>query len=241
MSHANVNYIVFCRIDGVKTLPTDELSESVGVLARVAAEEVTASGGELKAYSSVYGRLVIVPQQISLGLDVAQKMLKNAAEGGVRLAVGVTSGRVEQTEDVLEHNVAGIAINRAARSSTTGRLKVRGLPGIATLSNSTLDHNAAIGGNGEDRGNGFGGGAYVASGATVSAVDNTITHNRAKGGDCDDGSDGLGEGGEVYDLGAFTADTVTVLAHNHASTNGDNLFLEVSIGLVSGWSTTVAG
>jgi class 3 adenylate cyclase len=38
-----------------------------------------------------------------------------AAEAGIGLGIGVTVGRLEVTEDLLEENVAGIAINHAAR------------------------------------------------------------------------------------------------------------------------------
>ncbi len=37
------------------------------------------------------------------------------ARKGVRLAIGVACGRVEPTQDLLEHNVAGVVVNRAAR------------------------------------------------------------------------------------------------------------------------------
>jgi hypothetical protein len=99
------------------------------------------------------------------------------------------------------------------------------LGGTATISNSTLDYNAAIGGDGQDGGNAFGGGIYVAGGTTVGVTHSTITRNRADGGASDDaGSDGLGEGGGVYRLGIFTFDGTTLIAHNHASTKGDDMF-----------------
>jgi hypothetical protein len=75
------------------------------------------------------------------------------------------------------------------------------------------------------RGNGFGGGVFVASGASVDVTASAIANNRAIGGEGDDGgSDGQGVGGGVYNLGTFTFDIPTIIAHNHASTSNDNTF-----------------
>jgi hypothetical protein len=97
-----------------------------------------------------------------------------------------------------------------------------------TVSGSTLSGNLAqggAGGSGGNGGNGLGGGIYVAAGTTVGVTHGMIVGNRANGGDGDDGgSDGLGEGGGVYRLGIFTFDVTTLIAHNHASTKGDDLF-----------------
>jgi hypothetical protein len=89
-----------------------------------------------------------------------------------------------------------------------------------------LNQALSVWGNGGNGGNGFGGGIYyIASGAKVSVTGSTITHNRAQGGEGDDGgSDGQGIGGGVYDLGTFTFDMKTVIAHNHASTSNDDIF-----------------
>jgi hypothetical protein len=74
-------------------------------------------------------------------------------------------------------------------------------------------------------GTGFGGGIYVASGASVAVTSSTITHNAAtgrKGGT--GGSAGLGMGGGVYNLGTFSFDVTTVTKDDHASTSIDNIF-----------------
>jgi hypothetical protein len=103
-----------------------------------------------------------------------------------------------------------------------------GLP--SDTSSLSLDHSALVlnvaqGGAGEAGGNGLGGGIYVGTGTSASVTASAITHNRAKGGEGDDGgSDGQGVGGGVYDLGAFTSDVFTVIAHNHASTSNDDIF-----------------
>jgi hypothetical protein len=113
----SLSYIVFCRIVGIKELPDDELSAAVGVLADVVKEACAAAGQAEPAgiYSSVYGRLLVISWHISAALDVARSIRTRAQEGGVRLAIGIASGRVVQTHDVPGENVAGVAINRAAR------------------------------------------------------------------------------------------------------------------------------
>jgi hypothetical protein len=42
-----------------------------------------------------------------------------------------------------------------------------------------------------------------------------VTLNEAEG--------ATGIGGGVYNLGSFTFDVFTIIAHNHASTSGDNV------------------
>jgi hypothetical protein len=99
-----------------------------------------------------------------------------------------------------------------------------------TVSASDISHNHALGGDGHDGGNGFGGGVYVGhfstlafGTVTVSASD--ISHNQADGGEgADGGADGLGIGGGVYNLGTFLRDAATVLRHNRASTSNDDCF-----------------
>jgi hypothetical protein len=48
-------------------------------------------------------------------LRCAESVLEAAAAAGVGLGIGVTVGPIEPTRDLLEDNVAGIAINQAAR------------------------------------------------------------------------------------------------------------------------------
>ena len=96
----------------------------------------------------------------------------------------------------------------------------------ATLNDSSLDGNAAFGGAGVagNGGDGQGGGVYVAAGGSVRVTRGTITHNVAEGGEGQGGADGQGVGGGVYNLGTFTFDVFTVIAHNHASTSNDDTF-----------------
>src|SRR5262249_61076645 len=109
-----------------------------------------------------------------------------------------------------------------------------------TLSNCRVDHNEAVGGEGEDGGNGgngLGGGIYN-DGSTAFGVSSltitgsTITHNEAQGGQGEGGgSDGQGIGGGLYLAagGSVCIDVNTVIAHNHASTNNDDVFGDFTI------------
>jgi hypothetical protein len=108
------------------------------------------------------------------------------------------------------------------------------------VSNSTLDHNAAVGGEGEDGGNGgngLGGGIYndgsTASGVSLLTITgSTINENVAQGGKGDGGgNDGQGIGGGLYLAagGSACIDVNTVIAHNHASTSNDDVFGDFTI------------
>jgi hypothetical protein len=95
---------------------------------------------------------------------------------------------------------------------------------VLTLTDSTLEHNVARGGEGGNGGDGLGGGLAVGVGSSATAGNSTITHNSAAGGEAGaGGSDGQGVGGGVYRLGAFTPDALTVVKHNHASTSNDDI------------------
>jgi class 3 adenylate cyclase len=117
VSHFDVTYVVFCRIHGVKALPSRDVAASVSVLSKVVDDALKRlhPGEWLPAHSSVYGRFMLVPGNVKLALDLAKQVLKEAAKKGVRLAIGIAWGRVERTQDLREHNVAGVVVNRAAR------------------------------------------------------------------------------------------------------------------------------
>jgi hypothetical protein len=67
--------------------------------------------------------------------------------------------------------------------------------------------------------------AVTDSSSSVSVTASGVINNRAQGGEGEDGgSDGQGIGGGVYNLGLFTFDVATVIAHNHASTSNDDTF-----------------
>jgi hypothetical protein len=92
------------------------------------------------------------------------------------------------------------------------------------VSNCSVALNATTGGDGTTGGNGLGGGIYAGTGDTVNLTRSSIVHNFADGGDGEGGSDGQGVGGGVYNLGTFTVDAASIIAHNHASTSNDDTF-----------------
>ena len=98
-----------------------------------------------------------------------------------------------------------------------------------TLTNSVVFGNVALGGTGgagANGGNGLGGGLFIAPTASATLHDDQIVLNAAIGGLAGlGGSNGKGIGGGVYDdLGMFSADMLTVIAHNFASTSNNNVY-----------------
>jgi hypothetical protein len=97
---------------------------------------------------------------------------------------------------------------------------------VTAISNSTIDHNHAIGaqgiadGSGDD---GLGGGLPNVLGSTLTASSCTLDHNQAVGGDGDEGGNGgNGLGGGIYNDGAtdFGVSSLTItssaISHNDA-------------------------
>jgi hypothetical protein len=106
--------------------------------------------------------------------------------------------------------------------------------GCTTTDNQAL---GGIGGAGGNGGNGFGGGLFndglsvapknAGTPATLTVSGCTITDNDAAGGAAGAaGSAGQGVGGGAYFAagGVVCLDVFTVIAHNHASTSGDDIF-----------------
>ncbi len=120
-------YVIFCRIDRLTVEPVGATNNSVspGYVplktgeAAASVQGLAKATGQLKppcrTYTSPYGRVVLVEPSIQEALRVATELLKECAKAGVQLAVGVTYGRVEFTQDLYDHNVAGPVVNRAAR------------------------------------------------------------------------------------------------------------------------------
>ena len=107
-------------------------------------------------------------------------------------------------------------------------------PGVtATLANTDLLSNQAVGGAGAaggNGGNGLGGGIFNGGPSPFGTPDLTLVRsqvllNEADGGAAGSGgSAGEGIGGGVFNLGTFAFDLATLIAHNHASTSNDDVF-----------------
>src|SRR5262245_50594023 len=112
MNHSDVIYIIYCRIDGIKELSTEEIAALVDTLARAVS---SASAGKYEAHTSVYGCLILVPLRVTEAFELAKSILRQAADGGVELAIGIACGNIADTEDILGSNIAGVWVNCAAR------------------------------------------------------------------------------------------------------------------------------
>lgn len=104
------------------------------------------------------------------------------------------------------------------------------LGSVLTVSNTTVDHNLAFGGAGGSGGNGGdgeGGGIFQDELSTLTLLGAKVDHNLAIGGAAGiGGSDGEGEGGGLYlePGGVASADLLTAIFANHASTSDDDVF-----------------
>jgi hypothetical protein len=107
-------YVVFARINGMQEMASDQIAGAVECLAEVA-ERICKRFSEVRTRSSVYGRFWIVPRSAREALRCAKAVLRASATRGVQLGVSVTVGRIEMAQDLLDENVAGMAINQAAR------------------------------------------------------------------------------------------------------------------------------
>jgi hypothetical protein len=90
-----------------------------------------------------------------------------------------------------------------------------------TVSNTTVDHNLASGGDG------LGGGIYEDALSSLTLIGVTVEYNLATGGAAGiGGSDGQGVGGglDLTPGGVAYADLLTVILRNHASTSDDDVF-----------------
>ena len=108
----NPLYVVFCRICGIKDMGADKLGAAMQVLADVC-KGVTGPAVH-SVHSSVYGRMVCVKDVVP-ALQVAENVLDQAARQGVKLAVGLSMGRLDRFDDLGRENMVGLPINLAAR------------------------------------------------------------------------------------------------------------------------------
>ncbi len=96
-----------------------------------------------------------------------------------------------------------------------------------TLTLCSLIANSAVGGTGATGGNGFGGGLFNDGSSNVTILGSTITLNMASGGTAlAGGNAGLGVGGGLYLVsgGTASADLLTLIIGNHASTSNDDVW-----------------
>jgi len=119
-------YVVFARLCDIIGMAADDLDplvrafdeavgEAVGVGEAKARQEGVTAPIVIRRLESPYGGAVVVLDRVGVALDIAEHLLEAAASRGVRLAIGLHEGPVLDTWDVVKHNLAGSAINYAAR------------------------------------------------------------------------------------------------------------------------------
>jgi hypothetical protein len=196
------------RDGSVSALATDCFfagNEAIGGAAGVGGVGGLAEGGAI-------ANVQIIANNNTSSLTILDCVLTdNEAVGGAGTVGGVARGGGISTE--------------GGPTLTTGGIS-------STIVDSRISRNEARGGDGSagNGGNGLGGGVFVDAHATLTLTDSRITLNEADGGSGGGGSDGQGVGGGVYVTPGGTAskDEVTVIKHNHASTNGDDVFGSLS-------------
>ena len=162
-----------------------------------------------------------------------------AGQGG---AIRALLGTINVSDSDLDDNqAAGGAGGVAGAGGAHGGNGGNGLGGglltsfgvTATLTNTDLLRNLAVGGAGAvggDGGNGLGGGIFNDGPSSFGTPDValygcTVEFNEADGGAAGaGGSHGQGVGGGIYSLGTFSFDRATVIARNDASTSNDDIF-----------------
>jgi hypothetical protein len=181
-------------------------------------------------YPSNFGaQTVLTVERSTIAINKAQG--GSAGEAGSSAGPGVggglwSGGSLAISGSTLASNMArgGNSAGLAERGSGAGG----GLYAVGAVSilDTLVNYNRALGGEAADGrgGDGFGGGAYNESTASLRLENCTITRNRANEGSGSLGSNGQGIGGGVYDLGLLEIDGLTAIRENRASTTYDDIF-----------------
>jgi hypothetical protein len=128
-------------------------------------------------------------------------------------------------DSTLTNNRALGGTGRVAGSAFGGAV-MNGAAATATISNTAITNNQAVGGDGiVSGGNGSGGGIFNITYASLTLLDSTVTDNEAIGGTGGD-EEGEGIGGGIYSSpgGTVSADLLSLIDANFASTSDDDVF-----------------
>lgn len=106
--------VVFCRLDEIDKMDDPELSEAVERLDSTI-KDLIAGNPRIRMHSNVFGAFVVMPEPMKKVMQLANRIRRKCAERHVRVAIGVSDGRLEPVADLTEENVVGTAINYAAR------------------------------------------------------------------------------------------------------------------------------
>ncbi len=108
-------FVVFCRIDGLDELKAEQIARCHRVLLDLADD--LSRDPVFKAFahqSSVYGRIYFV-QTPTGATQAAELLLQKSRAQGIRLAIGISVGRVDACKDLGFPSLKGPCISMAAR------------------------------------------------------------------------------------------------------------------------------
>lgn len=106
-------FIVFCRICGIKGMAAAKLGAAQDRLGKICAS-CQEDENVYSTHSSVYGRFLCV-LTAQAAIEMAKRIMDEAARQGVSVAIGIEQGRVGPVRDVGPENLIGPPINLAAR------------------------------------------------------------------------------------------------------------------------------
>lgn len=112
------SYIVFCRLVGLDSLATDQIAGAVNGLNEILDEALAfhcTGENNGKSYSSVFGRFGVVPGDVTQAIEVARSVIRDTADNGIHVAIGIAAGPLEGYQDLDRQNIAAHAINTGAR------------------------------------------------------------------------------------------------------------------------------
>jgi hypothetical protein len=194
------------------------------------AEIAAASSGDTIVFAASLRHKTIT---LTSGELAVTNSLDIEGPGANNLAIsGNAVSRVFDIGGGVNVTLAGLTITNGLADHGGGILNEAGAS--LTLTEVSLSTNRAVGGEGEDGGNGcngLGGGIDTDGGtsfgvSSLTVTGSTIFDNRAQGGEGDEGGrDGQGIGGGLYlAAGGTVSLTKTKIMVNHASTSNDDHF-----------------
>jgi tetratricopeptide (TPR) repeat protein len=105
--------VVYCRLCGLEEMAADRLGQAVTSLDQILGELARSKGAI--PLTNPYGGGLVVLDQVGLALELAAMLIERATAAGIRIATGIHTGPLARVADVIGHNLAGSALNRAAR------------------------------------------------------------------------------------------------------------------------------
>jgi tetratricopeptide (TPR) repeat protein len=106
-------YVVYCRLCGLEEMAAERLGHTVTSLDQILGELAKRKGAI--PLTNPHGGGLVVLDQVGLALELAAMLIERATASGIRIATGIHTGPLTRVTDVIGHNLAGAALNLAAR------------------------------------------------------------------------------------------------------------------------------